>query len=150
MIYQNPLFWAGLLFLGGLAGYFLRTAIVSKNLNSAEQKIKKQIDDSKSKAQEVIFEAQEKAASLLEEVKKAEKEGKIQLGRLEERLLKKEEHLDSQSSEIKQREEKLVQDVEKIKAAQQSVEELKEKTLNDLEKISGLSTGQAKDLLMKG
>jgi len=149
MIYQNPLFWAGLIILGGIAGYFVRQAIASKNLNSAEQKIKKQIEDSKSKAQEIILEAQEKATGLLEEVKRAEKEGKIQLGKLEERLLKKEEHLDTQVSEIKQREEKSLQDVEKLKSLKLELEQLKDKATGELEKVSGMTAGQAKDFLLK-
>jgi len=150
MVYQNPLFWAALVFLGGLAGYFFRQTIVSKSLNSAEEKIKKQIEDSKIKAKEIIFEAQEKAAGLLEEVKNSEKEAKVQLGRLEDRLLKKEEQLDSQVSEVKQREEKIVQDVEKLKSAKSELDQLKEKTLTELEKISGLSATQAKEILLKG
>ena len=129
MIYQNPLFWAGLVVLGAIAGYFVRQAIASKNLNSAEQKIKRQIEESKSKAKEIILEAQEKATGALEEIKRAEKEGKIQLGRLEERLLKKEEHLDAQSSELKQREEKSLQDIEKLKTAKGEIDELKNKII---------------------
>ncbi len=149
MIYQNPLFWAGLVVLGVFAGYFIRQIIASKNLNSVEQKIKRQIEESKSKAKEIILEAQEKATGAFEEIKKAEKEGKIQLGKLEERLLKKEEHLDSQSIELKQREERSLQDIEKLKIAKTEIDELKKKVVSDLEKVSGMSTIQAKEILLK-
>lgn len=149
MIYQNPLFWAGLVILGVFAGYFIRQTIAFKNLNSAEQKIKRQVEESKAKSKEIVLEAQEKATGLLEEVKKAEKEGKIQLGKLEERLLKKEEYLDSQSLELRQREEKSYQDIEKLKTAKTEIDELKQKVVSELEKVSGMSANQAKDFLLK-
>ena len=149
MIYQNPLFWAGLVILGVFAGYFIRQTIASKNLNSAEQKIKRQVEESKAKSKEIILEAQGKATDLLEEVKKAEKEGKIQLGKLEERLLKKEEYLDSQSLELRRREEKSYQDIEKLKTVKTEIDELKQKVVSELEKVSGMSANQAKDFLLK-
>jgi len=149
MIYQNPLFWVGLVILGVFTGYFIRQTIASKNLNSAEQKIKRQVEESKAKSKEIVFEAQEKATDLLEEVKKAEKEGKIQLGKLEERLLKKEEYLDSQSLELRRREEKSYQDIEKLKTVKTEIDELKQKVVSELEKVSGMSANQAKDFLLK-
>ncbi len=149
MIYQNPLFWASLVILGAIVGYFIRQAIASKNLNSVEQKTKRQIEDSKAKAKEIILEAQEKATGALEEIKKAEKEGKIQLGKLEERLLKKEEHLDTQSLELRQREEKSFQDIEKLKTAKGEIDELKQRVISELEKVSGMSANQAKEFLLK-
>lgn len=149
MIYQNPLFWVGLVFLGTIIGYFVRQIVASKNLNSVEQKIKQQIEESKAKAKEIILEAQEKATGALEEVKKAEKEGKIQLGKLEERLLKKEEYLDAQTVELRQREEKSLQDIEKLRATKIEIDELKNKIISDLEKVSGMSAVQAKEVLLK-
>jgi len=149
MIYQNPLFWVGLVILGVFTGYFIRQTIASKNLNSAEQKIKRQVEESKAKSKEIILEAQGKATDLLEEVKKAEKEGKIQLGKLEERLLKKEEYLDSQSLELRRREEKSYQDIEKLKTVKTEIDELKQKVVSELEKVSGMSANQAKDFLLK-
>jgi len=149
MIYQNPLFWVGLVILGVFTGYFIRQTIASKNLNSAEQKIKRQVEESKAKSKEIVLEAQGKATDLLEEVKKAEKEGKIQLGKLEERLLKKEEYLDSQSLELRRREEKSYQDIEKLKTVKTEIDELKQKVVSELEKVSGMSANQAKDFLLK-
>jgi len=138
-----------LVILGVFTGYFIRQTIASKNLNSAEQKIKRQVEESKAKSKEIVLKAQEKATDLLEEVKKAEKEGKIQLGKLEERLLKKEEYLDSQSLELRRREEKSYQDIEKLKTVKTEIDELKQKVVSELEKVSGMSANQAKDFLLK-
>ena len=93
MIYQNPIFWAILVLLGAVIGYFIRQLIAANKLDSVERKVKKQTEDSRTKANELILEAQEKATSLLEESKKAEREQKLQLARMEERLVKRVERV---------------------------------------------------------
>ena len=149
MIYQSPIFWAVLLLIGLVAGYFIRQLIAVRLARSLEQKIRKQFEEAKSKAKEIIFEAQEKAASLLEEIKKEERETKIQLGRLEERLLKKEEQIEQQSTDFKERETGLTQDIEKLKVAKSEVEDLRQKAITETERISGLSATEARNLLLK-
>ena len=149
MVYQSPFFWSALIILGIVIGYFIRQLIAVRTANSIEQKIKKQFEEARSKAKEIILEAQEKATALLEEAKKAERESKIQLGRLEERILKKEEQLEKQSLDLKRREDQVVQNIEKLKVAKSEIEQLKQKVVSELEKIAGLSTSQAKELLFK-
>ncbi|PIU98192.1 ribonuclease Y [Candidatus Wolfebacteria bacterium CG03_land_8_20_14_0_80_40_12] len=150
MIYQNPIFWGVLVLLGGLAaGYFIRQLIAIKAVNSIEQKIKRQIEEAKTKSKEIIFEAQGKAASLLEEVKKEERESKIQFNRLEERLLKKEEQAEWELSNLKRKEAQIASDGEKLKSIRSELEESKQKAMSELERFAGLSETEAKNLLLK-
>jgi len=149
MIYQSPIFWAGLIILGTVFGYFIRQLIAVRQFNSVEQKIRKQNEEARARAKEIILEAQEKSTALLEEIKKAERENKSQLTRLEERLLKKESQLEEQSSGLKHQEEKILSDVEKLKTAKLEIDELKQKAIFQLEKITGLSTNEAKEFLFK-
>ncbi|MBI3638536.1 ribonuclease Y, partial [Candidatus Wolfebacteria bacterium] len=149
MIYSNPLFWAVLVLAGAVAGYFIRQSIAARQAGSIEQKVKKQVEESKNKAKEIILEAQEKATTLLGEVKKEEREVKNQLGKLEERLLKKEELIEKQSSDFKLREGQLNSDIEKLKSVKAEIDELKKKELAELEKIAGFSSERAKELLIK-
>jgi ribonuclease Y len=149
MIYQNPLFWGALLLLGLAAGYFIRQLIAVKAANSVEQKIKRQLEEAKSKAKEIILEAQEKSTALLEEVKREERENKTQLSRLEERLLKKEEQIEQEANDIKRKESQIVSDIEKLKTAKLELEELRQKAISELEKVAGLSYEEAKNLLLK-
>ena len=88
---NNPLLAGGVLLLGVLAGYFIRQIFAQRQANSAEQKIKNWLEDAKTQAKEVVLDAKEKAARLLEEVKNEEKSSKLQLDKLQERLLNKEE-----------------------------------------------------------
>ena len=149
MIYQNPVFWGVLIVFGIAAGYFIRQLIAVRQTNSLDKRIKKQIEDSKEKARELVFEAQEKATSILEEAKKEEKEGRLQLGRLEERLIKKEEWLEKQLSDLKPKESKLIQEADRLRGIKTETEELRQKTVTEMEKVAGLSAEEAKSLLFK-
>lgn len=149
MIYQNPIFWGALIFLGLVIGYFIRQLIAVRQANSVEQKIRRQLEEAKAKAKELILEAQEKATNLLEEAKKEEREGKLQLTRLEERLLKKEEQLEQEAANLKAKENRIIQEVEKLKSVKSEIEELKQKALKELERIAGLSATEAREWLLK-
>lgn len=149
MIYQNPIFWGILTLLSLIAGYFIRQFIAIKAANSIEQKIKKQIEETKIKAKEIILEAQEKAAAFSENIKREEKESKIHIDRLEERVLKKEEQAENLSSDLKRKETQIIEDIEKLKTGKLELEELRQKIIKELEKISGLSSEEARNALLK-
>src|SRR3989344_445258 len=149
MIYQNPFFWAILVLFGIILGYFIRQLIAVRQASSVEQRTKTQIVDAKSKAKQLILEAQEKATALLEEIKKEEREAKTRVGRLEERLMQKEEAIETQTIELKTKEEQIDDDIEKLKSAKSQIEELKQRANIEIEKIAGLSVAAAKDLLFK-
>ncbi|MCL5017115.1 MAG: Rnase Y domain-containing protein, partial [Patescibacteria group bacterium] len=98
-MFLNPFFWLFLVIAVGL-GYFIRHLIVSKQIGSAEEKIKLKMEEAQTQARAVVLEAKDKAALLLEEVKKEEKEAKAQLIKFEDRLVKREETLEHQFSDI--------------------------------------------------
>ncbi|BCX15832.1 MAG: ribonuclease Y [Candidatus Parcubacteria bacterium] len=144
---NNTYLFVGAILLGVALGYFIRQFLVSKQASSVEEKIKRQLEESRSKAKEIILEAQEKAAQILEEIKTEERERKAQLDKLEERLLKKEELLEKESLEIKEKEKRLNLDLEKINEAKSYIEQLKNNLSTQLEKIAGLSAQEAKEML---
>ncbi len=137
------------LVVGIAAGYFVRQNLVSKRAASLEEKINRQIEEAKTKSKEVVLEAQQKSAQILEEIKQEERERKSQLDRVEERLLKKEESLEKESLEIKEKEKNVQSDVQKLIEAKSHIEQLKAGISKELEKIAKLSQEEAKELLMK-
>jgi ribonuclease Y len=134
---------------GIVAGYFVRQSVVSKKAASLEGKINRQLEEGKTKSKEVVLEAQQKAAQILEDIKRDERERKSQLDKADERLLRKEESLEKESLEIKEREKNVQADVQKLVEAKSHIEQLKANVLKELEKVSGLSAEEAKSLLMK-
>jgi ribonuclease Y len=142
--------YLGIALVAGLAaGYFIRQSVVSKRAASLEEKINRQLEEGKAKSKEVVLEAQQKAAQILEDIKRDERERKNQLDKVEERLLKKEELLEKETLEIKEREKAVQADVQKLVEAKSHIEQLKSNILKELEKVSGLSAEEAKDLLIK-
>lgn len=148
MIYQY-LFLAAFMAIGAVLGYFVRWIVASKKVDSVEQKIKSQLEEANAKSKEIILEAQEKATGLLEEVKKEEREQKIQIARSEERIINKEESLEKKWSELKEQENQLKENTDKIKVAQARVIEEKEGLVKEFEKISKMTEAEARERLFE-
>src|SRR3989338_2172475 len=84
---------------GLIAGYVLRQIIAQQKRNSVELRIKQILLDAKSEAQKTLEEAKQKADSLLDSVKREEKERETGLRRLEERISQKEELVEKRRGE---------------------------------------------------
>ena len=135
--------------LGGMVvGYVIRHSIVSKQSRSIERRLKEQLEESKAKGKTIILEAQEQAARILEDIKQEERERKGQLDKSEERIAKREETIDKELSDIREKEKALAADVQKIVEAKGIVEELKKKIGFELERVAGLSREQARDAVI--
>jgi ribonucrease Y len=146
-MFTSPFLWVALL-LGIAAGYFIRQFVAQKQASSAEQKIKYSLEEAKTQAKELVLDAKEKAAKLLEEVKGEEKSRKSQLEKLEERILKKEESLEKQLADFAAQKLNLESENKKISAEKAEVAELKGEIRNELEKVSSLSFEEAKIQLL--
>ncbi len=136
---------AGSVIIGVIVGYVVRQSIVSKQSRSIEQRMKDQLEESRGKGKEIVLEAQEQAARILEDIKREERERKNQLDKSEERIAKREETLDKELSDIREKEKSLAVDVQKVVEAKGLVEELKKKINGELERVAGLSREQARD-----
>ncbi|MBI5079530.1 ribonuclease Y [Candidatus Wolfebacteria bacterium] len=149
MIYQNPIFWVILAIAGMAVGYFIRQLTAARQASSIERKISRQLEETEVKAKKIISDAQDKSASILEEIKKEEREQKNQFVRLEERLLTKEESLEKERGDLRSREKQISDDVEKIKISKSQINELKEKLALEFEKIAKLTETEAKEKLLE-
>ncbi len=147
-MFTDPFLW-GALALGGIFGYILRQTISSRQANSVEQKIKNWLEEAQTQAKEVVLQAKDRAAALFEEVKKEEKERKSQLTKYEERLMKKEETLEKQFSEIGVQKTNLEKESGLLNAEKAKVDELQKKIVGELEKVAKLSFEDAKHQLLE-
>jgi len=134
--------------LGIAAGYFIRQTIAQRQANSVEQKIKNWLEEAKTQAKEVVLDAKERAAKLLEEVKTEEKSRKVQLDKLEERILKKEEALEKQLADFASQKLHLEEEGKRLNAERAANEELKQKIHKELERVSSLTFEDAKKQLL--
>ncbi|MGM0471387.1 MAG: ribonuclease Y [Bacillota bacterium] len=139
--------------VGAGGGYLTRRYIAESKIESAEKRAEQIIDDANreadSKQREILLEAKEEAHQIKEEVEQECRERRNELQRLEGRLVKKEENLENKLENVEQKEKKLTEEQQEIKQKKEEIEQLHQKHVQKLEQLSGLTTEEAKDILLK-
>ena len=149
MTLDNPLILVGLLVLGTVVGYFVREFSASKSAQSVEAKAKAEYEEARIHARELILEAKDRAAALLEEATKQQREEKTQIANLETRLLKREEGLERQMKEVLTKEMHLGEEITQVNLNKSQVVELQTKIKTEFERVAGMSTVEARGFLLK-
>lgn len=141
----------GILFGLG-AGYFFRKYLAEAKIKSAEEEAAKILLEANEKARslkkEKILEAKEEVFKLKNEFDREAKERRSEVQRLERRLLQKEENLDKKTSLLEKKEDEIKKQEQEIIQIQEKLENLHKQQLVMLEKISGMSSDEAKDILL--
>ena len=138
--------------IGIIIGFFIRKSISESKIGSAEIEAKRIVEDATKKAEtrkkEILVEAKDEAHKLRNEYERENKERRNEIQRSEKRLIKKEEMLDSKSLVVEKKEETLQKKLKEIEAKQSKLEAIHQKQVEELERISGLSTEDAKNILI--
>lgn len=141
------------LVIGVGTGYLVRRYIAESKIESAEKRAEQIVDDAEreadSKKREILLEAKEKAHEIKEDVENECRERRNELQRLEKRLVKKEETLENKMENVEQREEELNRKEKEVQEKKEEIDKLHEKHVKELEELSGLTTEEAKDLLLQ-
>jgi ribonuclease Y len=142
----------GGLVLGNIIGFAIRKYIAESKIESAEKEAEKIVENSKREAEstkrEILVEAKEEAHEMKEEAEKEVRERRNELQKFENRLVKKEDNLDRRASNLDQREEKLEQEEQEIEDKKEEIKRIYEQYVNKMEELSGLTTEEAKELLL--
>ena len=143
---------AGIL-IGICAGYFFRKYMAEAKIKSAEAEAEKILQEanekSKSLKKEKILEAKEEVFKLKNESDREAKERRAEVQRLERRVQQKEENLDKKITQLEKKEDDLKKQEQDIAQIREKSEELNRQQVALLEKISGMSTDEAKDILLQ-
>ncbi len=130
-----------------------RKKVVDKKIGSAEAKSREIIDEAlktaETKKREALLEAKEEALKAKNEFEKESKERRAELQKFEKRVLSKEEAIDKKADALEKKENSLVSREENLQKIKAEVEKLNEQRIRELERISGLTSEQAKDLLLQ-
>ena len=117
-----------LLAVGVGLGYYIRQLLMQSRKSSIEARLKKLVEDSKTEAKEVMLDAKEKAAKILDEAKGEEKDRLVQVRKLEERLLEREGSVDRRVQQFEKKEKDLVVGIDsaipQIKEVEEKFEEI--------------------------
>lgn len=140
-------------FLSWVVAIAYRKKVVEAKIGSAEAKSREIIDEAlkvaETKKREALLEAKEESLKTKNELEKETKERRSELQRYEKRVLAKEEAIDKKSDQLERKENSLVQREEQLAKVKAEVERLNEQRTQELERISGLTSEQAKELLLQ-
>lgn len=130
--------------VAALVGYSARIIIARRSKASFEQSIASRLEKVNTEAKEIILSAKDKAASLLVDFQREERERKQELRRLEERLAKKEDSLEVDRKAIADESARIAREIERIKNLEAEVQASRAQALSELEKISGITREEAR------
>jgi len=140
---------AGGFVIGGLVAFLARSALATRRIRIAEREAEALLTDARTKHKEALLEAKEEAIKVKSQVEAENRERRAELHRQERRLAQKEENLDRKTEALERREQRLIALEKEVESLRNQLQELKQKQIQQLELISGMSSAEAKGLLIK-
>ncbi|MEW6243376.1 MAG: ribonuclease Y [Bacillota bacterium] len=133
-------------------GYMVRKYIAEAKIASAEEAAKKIIEDARKEAEakkrEALVEAKEEVHRLRNDLERESRERRNELQRIERRLIQKEEVLDRKTESLEKKEEYLQRQERTLERYREEIEALRARQLQELERVSGLTSEEAKKILL--
>ena len=130
-----------------------RRKVEEAKIGSAQDRSKEILEEAEKSAEtlkrEALLAAKEESMKKQAEIDKEIKERRNELNRSEKRVANKEEALDKKMDNLEKRENSLAQRENDLNRRKQEVDSFAEKAKKELERISGLTSEQAKELLLK-
>lgn len=140
------------LIVGLAVGYLVRKHLSEAKIASAEEAAAKILEDAEkdaeAKKREAILEAKEEVHRLRNEADKEYRERRNELQRLERRLVQKEEALERKSESIERKEDNLHRKEIELEELRAELAEVYAKQVAELERLSGLTSEEARNLLL--
>lgn len=130
--------------LSFVAGYFLRKKLAQAQANSIEAKADRILVEAKTKQQEYVLDAKEKAVKIIDEAKREEKLLRQEAHAAQQRLERRESMFDQKLIEFQENQTKLQEKVDRVKQIKQEIEQIKIQEGEKLQAIANLSKEEAK------
>lgn len=138
--------------IGIILGYYIRKNIGERKIKNAEVLASQIEEDAKKEGdslkKELMLEAKEEIHKLRTEAERENRERRSEIQRLEKRILNKEENLDRRARSVERKEESLIRRGRKLEEKESSIEELYNQQVLELEKLSGLTSKEAREILL--
>ena len=140
------------IFVGIIAGYFVRKNISEAKIGQADKIAKDIVDkaerDAETLQKEKLLEAKEEIHKWRSEAEKENKERRLEVQKFEKRIIQKEEVLDKKLQTLENKESVLNDKLKKVEKKEEQVETIKAQQLEKLENISGITSDKAKELIL--
>ncbi len=146
--------------IGYAIAYSSKGNALAQKMEAAQEEAQRIIEDAKRRSatllKEAKLEAKDKLFKMKSDFDAETSETRSELKKQERRLIQKEENLDRKHEQLERREQEVGRKEKKIQTREEEIqqdirkyEELLEEERKQLEKISGLTTEQAKELLLR-
>lgn len=127
--------------------------VAAKKVGGADEKARQIIDDAvkaaETKKKEILLEAKEESIRAKNETDNEVKERRAEVTKSEKRIQQKEEALDKKIEQAERKEQSLNSRMDQLAKDREEVEKLSAQRVAELERISGMTSDQAKDVLLK-
>lgn len=149
-----------LAFVGIVVGYLIRKRIAEKEISSAEELAKQIVEEGRKNAEvakkEALLEAKDENHKIRQQAEDELRERRMEIQKLEDRLMQKEENLNRKDQTLDKRELLLENKESSLTEKQQQIEEMESKVgamlseqQAELERISGYTSDQAKQIILQ-
>ena len=136
------------LLLGGLVGYYVRQIVANQQILGTRKQAEKLLNEATTRHRELLRDAREEARKLRNAAESENKEHRLQLQHLENRLDQKEASIERKLAAVGRREHELDDKSKELQQASAEIDDLKKKELEQLERISGVTSEEARRLLL--
>jgi len=137
------------LVLGGAIIFFFRRMAVNRLLRIAQRKAARIGQDAKDEAKNIAEQARVEADKVRAAAENEYRERRLEVQRQENRLVSKTENLERKLEGVNQRERQLQNKEKSLDTIREQTEEVKNQQVKQLEVIAGMSTNDAKEVLLQ-
>ncbi|MBI2856821.1 MAG: ribonuclease Y [Chloroflexi bacterium] len=135
--------------LGGVVAYLVLQVRGNRRFRDAGQRAEDLLSEAKEKKQQMLLEAADEAMKARSGIDLEYKERRAELQRSEKRLVQKEEALDRKLENMERREDNLSLKEKEAEEIRADLKALKGREVQQLELVSGMSSDEAKQLLVQ-
>jgi len=139
--------------VGAAVGYFVRKYLTDTRLKGAQGEAQRLLHDAQREAETTVkearLEAKEEIHKVRGEVENELRDRRLEMKAAEERAAQREEQLEKRAAELERRDEQIFEREEQTAALAEQLKAAQAEQVAALERISGLSTTQARDMLLR-
>jgi ribonuclease Y len=144
----GAVFVIGVIF-GGAVVFFFRRMVINRQLRVAQRKAARTVAEATAESKNALQAARQEAEKVKLAAEGEYRERRSELQRQENRLAQKTETLERKLGDVEHRERSLANKEKEVDSVRAHLEEVKNKQLRQLELISGLSSDEAKQMLLE-
>ncbi len=134
---------------GSVLGYIARQTIAKSQLSTAEGQAAKIMSEAEEKAKQELVSAKTKSLEMIEQAEDKMKDREEKILKLEQRIEKREESMDSKMEEIERGRKLLQEKADQIRSLHTEAKKYQEDQIKKLEEVAGLTQAEAQERIVR-